>query len=223
MEEFQDKLRVDGVNSMGYGIVPKLVLKDKRLTPTAKLIYAYFCSYAGAGTQAFPSVKLIISDLQLSRNTYYKHFSILKEFGYIKTEQTKDDRNKWSRTIYTLIQNPVPCTKNCDTEIPCTKFRDTQFRDTESSATNINSLSKLTVFNIISQSEYEELTDGQEQNFINIVNIVLETAQKSDLKGVTPQTITDFFDYWQKIPKGKIHNMENYMKETICSYFKYRL
>lgn len=76
---------------------------------------------------------------------------------------------------------------------------------------------------IISQSEYEELTDGQTQNFINIVNIVLETAQTENLKGITPQTITDFFDYWESVPKGKIHNMENYMKETICNYFKYRL
>ncbi len=51
-----DTLHVEGVRSRGFGIIPKLVMQDKRLTGDAKAIYAYFCSYAGAGDTAFPIV-----------------------------------------------------------------------------------------------------------------------------------------------------------------------
>ena len=50
-----DVLKVIGIDSKGYGKIPKLVMQDHNLTIEAKAIYAYFASYAGAGTNAFPS------------------------------------------------------------------------------------------------------------------------------------------------------------------------
>jgi len=82
-----DILQVQGINSKGFGIIPKLVMQDKRLTTEAKAIYSYFCSYAGAGKTAFPSRSKIISDLGMGINRYYKHFELLKKYGYIKAEQ----------------------------------------------------------------------------------------------------------------------------------------
>jgi hypothetical protein len=102
-------------------------------------------------------------------------------------------------------------------------FSDTEISDTKISDTNNNKELKETVINIISQSEYEELTDGQTQSFINIVDCVLASAKKHRLDGVTPETITQFFDYWQNIPKGKIKNMERYLDKTILSFFKLRI
>ena len=49
-KEFTDILRVEGINCKGYGIIPKAVMLDQRLTIQAKAIYAYFRSFAGAGT-----------------------------------------------------------------------------------------------------------------------------------------------------------------------------
>lgn len=68
-----DKLRVEGVFSKGYGIIPKLVMQDQDLSIEAKSIYAYFASYAGNGTTAFPSVSKIIYDLNIGEERFYKH------------------------------------------------------------------------------------------------------------------------------------------------------
>lgn len=42
-----DILRVEGIMAQGYGLNPKIVMRDKRLTPEAKCIYSYLCSFAG--------------------------------------------------------------------------------------------------------------------------------------------------------------------------------
>ena len=97
-----DILQVEGINSKGFGFAPKLVMLDIRLSIESKAIYCYFSSYAGAGKIAFPRVSKIIDDLRISRPTYYTHFNPLKEFGYIKVEQTRKDGRK-SHNIYTLM------------------------------------------------------------------------------------------------------------------------
>lgn len=147
MENLTDILEVEGVNAKGFGTIPKLVMKDSRLTIQAKAIYAYFCSYAGSGNTAFPGIKTILEDLQVSKNTYYKHFDLLKECGYIKVDQEKNIKTgQFKRNIYRMVANPVeensrvpkiekrektesrvskiekrPCTKICDTNINTNK------------------------------------------------------------------------------------------------------
>lgn len=68
VQDFEDKLIVEGINSQGYGIMPKMIMQDKRLTIESKAIYAYLVSYAGVGTSAFPGLKRILSDLCISEN-----------------------------------------------------------------------------------------------------------------------------------------------------------
>ena len=97
-----DILKVSGINSKGYGIFPKMVAKDRRLTIEAKSIYAYFCSYAGSGNSAFPQVKTIWYDLNIGDERYYKHFNLLLEFGYISIERVRNDGGKFDHNIYTL-------------------------------------------------------------------------------------------------------------------------
>ena len=73
IKEESDILQVEGINSKGFGFAPKLVMLDDRLSIFSKAIYCYFSSYAGAGKIAFPRVAKIISDLKISRGTYYAH------------------------------------------------------------------------------------------------------------------------------------------------------
>ena len=49
-----DMLVFENAAAHGFGTIPKLVMLDPQLTPQAKAIYAYFASFAGAGTTAFP-------------------------------------------------------------------------------------------------------------------------------------------------------------------------
>ncbi|HBC30484.1 MAG TPA: hypothetical protein DC024_04460 [Clostridiales bacterium] len=143
--DFRDVLKVKGVNAKGYGIIPKMVMLDRKLTVEAKAVYGYFCSYAGTGTTAFPSVKKIIKDLNIGKTRYYKHFGLLKDFGYIEVEQVKQDGSRFSHNIYTLVENPIilSCLQNENPEnssgkSPCPRFGDTENEDTENEDTIIN-------------------------------------------------------------------------------------
>lgn len=78
-----DRIRLDGVYSQGYGIVPKLVMRDKNLHVIAKSIYAYMCSFAGKGEDVFPSQKLICYDLDIGRTTLNKYMKQLVDLGYV--------------------------------------------------------------------------------------------------------------------------------------------
>lgn len=96
-----DKLKLEGVLSQGYGIIPKMVMKDKELSIEAKSIYSYLCSYAGGGDTAFPSVELICHDLGISENRLLKHRKQLIDRGYIYIKRERKEKG-WSNNIYTI-------------------------------------------------------------------------------------------------------------------------
>jgi hypothetical protein len=104
--QIQDVLKVEGVNAKGYGIIPKLLMLDNRITLAAKSVYAYFCSYAGAGGTAFPCREKILSDLSISKDTYYKYLNQLKELDYVRTNQVTAEGCKYGRTVFTLVAKP---------------------------------------------------------------------------------------------------------------------
>ena len=135
-----DILKVVGIDSIGYGKIPKLVMQDRRLTPEAKCIYGYFASYAGSGNSAFPSVSKILYDLCMGRARYYKHFVPLVDYGYIEVEQAKD-LGKFSHNVYVLngqIADKEPCAQNRTTVEPCTQNRTTGNRTTNTNSSKIN-------------------------------------------------------------------------------------
>ena len=83
-----DKLLVVGIDEKGYGKIYKLVMRDRDLPLTAKALYAYFCSYCGSGTTAFPSRDKIMADLHLAKNTYTKYLNNLLDKKYLKRHRT---------------------------------------------------------------------------------------------------------------------------------------
>ena len=128
-------LEVQGIHAKGFGTIPKIVMQDRRLTIEAKAIYAYFCSYAGSGSTAFPSVNKIVYDLNITHKRYYKHFDLLKDYGYVTVTPNRAEGNKFANNIYTLIFNPVakvekeeekPCSQNDHTEKPYSHFAHTE-------------------------------------------------------------------------------------------------
>ena len=99
-----NEIKLEGILSKGYGIIPKLVAQDTKLTAEAKAIYSYLCSYAGAGQTAFPSVSLMVHHLDISENRFYKHRKYLIDRGYVSIERVRTD-NGVSKNIYTLNQS----------------------------------------------------------------------------------------------------------------------
>ena len=105
-DNFKDILRVEGVNFKGFGIIPKLIMFDKALSLEAKSIYAYFASYAGNGTTSFPGRSIILKQLKMSKDAYYRHYNQLISQGYIKIQQNKSKDGSFTNNIYTLVSNP---------------------------------------------------------------------------------------------------------------------
>ncbi len=109
-----DILRVEGIMAQGDGLNPKIVMRDKRLTPEAKCIYSYLASFAGGGNQAFPSRNIMLEELQMSKDRYYKHLKYLTDADYIRVERTKNSTGTFDKNIYTIVAlpNPVVTDKN---------------------------------------------------------------------------------------------------------------
>ncbi len=82
------ELRGVGVDEKGYGKVYKVVMRNSAIPLTAKAIYAYFCSYAGSGTTAFPHREKIIRDLRINKNTFTKHINFIVDAKYITCART---------------------------------------------------------------------------------------------------------------------------------------
>ena len=200
-KEFENLLLVEGVNAQGYGTIPKLVMKDRRLTPQAKAIYAYFCSYAGCGSTAFPKVSQIMYDLNISNKTYYKHFDLLTEFGYITVVKIKKEGNKFDNNIYKLNTNPKKTVvenlhngeenielsteniqkkeKNVDNPVdnsrsvdsPSWKNSMTQISTTRNYTTNINN-NNINSFN--NNNNWDELSDEEKEYLLNWIDHMMK-------------------------------------------------
>ncbi len=108
MKEITEILRTEGILSQGFGISPKILYRDRRLSPEAKAIYGYIASFAGNGNSAFPSRDIMLEELGMSSKRYYKHFSLLQQCGYITVTKQRDRYGSFDRNVYTLVSNPVP-------------------------------------------------------------------------------------------------------------------
>jgi hypothetical protein len=99
-------IRTEGVNSRGYGIIPKFAMTDTDLPITAKAIYAFFCICTSGQGQAHISRDYILHILQINKDTYYKHRKLLIDSDYLKVKQIYDEKHIFSKAIYTISNNP---------------------------------------------------------------------------------------------------------------------
>ena len=96
-------VKLEGILESGYGVMPQMITRDKSLSIEAKAIYAYLTAFAGNKKEAFPSVKLICSELKISEKRYLKHRKFLLDKGYIRIRRERTD-NGFSKNFYELVQ-----------------------------------------------------------------------------------------------------------------------
>lgn len=163
MSKETNKLNGQGIFAQGYGIIPKVIMKDKDLSSEAKAIYAYLASYAGTGTTAFPSVSLMCSDLNMSERRFYNHRKDLQLKGYIHIEQKRNDKG-WKNNIYSLPVIPTPqnvCTRNVRTQNVGTQNVGTNNNNINNNSSNNNSSNKelLSTSKEVDDIPYKEIMD----------------------------------------------------------------
>ena len=212
-EEMKDILRSQGVKAKGYGIIPKLVMQDKRLSIESKSIYSYFCSYAGAGDTAFPSVRKICYDFGISEDRYRRHFKQLIQYGYIEVEQKKE-KGRYARNIYTLVDKPIEVNTR---KTPYTENRGMEEQCTENTVNNINSKKINNINNNQSVSPGEK-TDEQ-TNEINqiIINARVDNFESEELKETLKDTIKECC--LDSVTKNKIKKLKlEHIDRAIANY-----
>ena len=99
-----DQIKYEGKSILckGYGTIPKFIMQAD-ISIESKAIYAYMCSFAGAGQSAFPSVEKIMKDLKISKNRFYKYRNELEKNNFIRVKKTRKD-NKRGKNIYIINQ-----------------------------------------------------------------------------------------------------------------------
>jgi len=144
------RIRFSGLKAAGFGMIPKAVMLDPRLTVKAKGIYAYFCSFTGSGNNAFPKKEKILYHLGITHNTYQKFYKLLTDLNYITAVQrhidgrlsvndyylndTPDEANATPKAVISLSTQD---TKLQDTVKQDTEIQDTRKQDTEKQDVNI--------------------------------------------------------------------------------------
>ena len=219
-EKFTNILEVEGINAQGFGMIAKMVMLDQRLTIEAKAIYSYFCSYAGGGSTAFPSVSKIVYDLKISKDRYYKHFKLLVECGYITIRQTKD-KGKFANNIYRIMSNPVSCPQNEEMDSPCPENSDKENSDTGNQDTNINN---------ININNFNNILDDVDDKRAREVEEVANEYKNYSSKKITPVNLKSLNKLLDVVDKElllyaiqKLEDVEKpmtYLKAIIKDYMK---
>ena len=221
-----------GVFKNGYGTIPKQPLQDNNLTQIAKLIYSYFCSYAGGKEEVFPGYKTICNDLDISKDTLFFHLKYLYGYGYI----TKSKKKKSNANTYLLNQNPVKNQKYLD-EIEKELMKRKKQSKTIENKVKFKKVSNLKKYNNVNKindsvpvSSEHSVPVSSEANIIIYNNplITTTTTGKKNKKSVVvaENSLNDFIKkfkdkYGIELHKGKMEDLYREIgKEKIEEYYK---
>lgn len=128
----------------GYGFVYQNVMRNKTITPEAKSIYAYLASFAGNNEICYPGIELMMGELPMGKERFYKHMKILIDNGIVHKEQERSG-SKFSRNIYSInsfpdaTYNVLQQSENQTTEIPTTENQATEIPIADDTTANMNS------------------------------------------------------------------------------------
>lgn len=199
-KEHTDIFLFENVASRGFGTVPKVVMLDQNLTAQAKAIYAYFASFAGAGTTAFPRRATIMRELKIgSIGTYYQHFNLLIQYGYLSVEQQKSN-GRFDICIYRL--NDMVSLETTSEPLPPKRKKGIS----EKVANGINGVS-IGVFGSLGETEYT-MSEKTEHG-----GLLLKTSFVASEKPMSEKALSEKLGY------GKPGQAKNNNIVTRNSYF----
>ena len=188
-------------HDLGFGLIPRRVMRDERLSIGAKVVYAYLASFAGNKEYAFPGRDLMCNELGISKDSLLKYMRLLKEFGYLEVEQVKEG-GRFAHNIYKLI--PYPNSSDTEISSPYPKISDTVEKDTNNN-NNINN----------NNYKYKEVIDylnertGKNYKPVETNNKLIRARYK---EGYTLEDFKAVIDY--KTSKWKGTEWEKYLRPS---------
>ncbi|MDL2233467.1 helix-turn-helix domain-containing protein [Ruminococcaceae bacterium OttesenSCG-928-L11] len=148
-----------------YGIIPKVVMLDNRLSIQSKAVYAYFCSFTGSTDIAFPRLKTILRNLDITEATFRKYREPLCEYGYIAVEPQWDENSRFGVNRYHLAT-----TADIPEEFACGK-------PVENSCDSQNLQSGILVSDTVASDKAVRDKSGQYNNILD--NIIISKQHQN--------------------------------------------
>lgn len=172
------------------------VTRNNRLSAAAKGLYAYLSSFCGVSDECYPSVDTIIKEMNMGKDTYYRHINALVAAGVVVKRQTEGEGGKFGRTIYRLTHEvlindyPIPQnedTENEDTDYPTAVVKETNNNNTNSNNINNNSIKRDNV-------DYQQIADMYNDTCVSFPRITkLSEARKKAIRArLNKYSIDDF-------------------------------
>lgn len=79
-----NQLDLTSILAQGFGTIPQSVMRDKRISPDAKLLYSYLSSFTGRGSCAYPSTPTILEELSWGKDKFYRARKELEDIGLVQ-------------------------------------------------------------------------------------------------------------------------------------------
>ena len=195
-ESMEVKYNKNSILRAGYGIIPKVVMRDKNLSIEAKAIYAYLTAFAGDKKTCYPSRDLMCEELGISINRFTKHLKTLKESGYIKVERIKSGNLK-AKNIYEIIMDERDrCINFRDIENKYHENKDIENEYLENEYTNNNSINNNSLNNnSVNNNSINKKEKKKKKTDLDI--LINEYTSNSFLQ----ETIIDFMKMRKSIKK----------------------
>lgn len=105
------------------------IMREKKLSPESKCIYAYLASFTDENSQCFPTRKLMLNELGMSENRFSKYMKELTDAGIVEVKKTRNG-NIFGHNVYT-IHHEISI-KECNVELTSgVKYRHSQNESAE--------------------------------------------------------------------------------------------
>ena len=214
-ESMEVKYNKNSILRAGYGIIPKVVMRDKNLSIEAKAIYAYLTAFAGDKKTCYPSRDLMCEELGISINRFTKHLKTLKESGYIKVERIKSGNLK-AKNIYEIIMDERDrCINFRDIENKYHENKDIENEYLENEYTNNNSLNNNSLNNnSVNNNSINKKEKKKKKTDLDI--LINEYTSNSFLQ----ETIIDFMKMRKSIKKPVTERgLKGILNQSFFSFF----
>lgn len=101
------EMNIVNENNHAFGHVKQSIMRNTTLSLEAKSIYAYLSSFAdNESGECFPSLETILTELNISKNRFYKYLKELEAAGIIERKKRKN-----ASTLYKIINHVVVSAK----------------------------------------------------------------------------------------------------------------